>query len=264
MKYWFLFSFFLLKNYALMSQFTGIYVGQVNGDNVELNLNQDGSVLTGTMKDSKQTYMVSGTCNGYYMTAKAVEHSLSIVFILSGKLIEGGIAIDADLEYMGTKQKAFSTVLASTDPINEVPPVPPSYEDNITKSPGLPEALNGKYIDPLLIGTWREESHYSSGYGSDFSGSTYSYFSFNNNHTLSNGGSQVNISGSDFSGSSGGQNSGAILPNIWYYNIGNKIMIYANTNGTRQTLELGQYYIENGKMLFTQTNTGKKTLYTKM
>jgi hypothetical protein len=245
---------------VLFSQFSGQYKGQVNGDQVHLDLIQKGNIIEGKMKDSKQTYTVKGNATDLQIKAKAFEEQLGLTFLIDGNLEGKNLTLNAQLEYNGSLQPAFQALLTK---VSE-----PNSSKDLTAQPesvkGLPKEVVGKYIDPLLLGLWRSESHYSSGYGSSFSGSTYSYMEFFKNYTLADHGSQVNISDSNYSGTTGTPNGSKPIPNLWYYTQGNKIMVYLTNNGNPLVTELGTYYIENGKMLFTQVNTGKKILYTKI
>jgi hypothetical protein len=261
----------------IYSQFSGIFHGIVNNDPIVLDLQQNGDAITGQMKDSKQTYIIDAKAIGHSFTGKAKEKSLGLTFHLKGDLTNNDLQLKADLDVFGLKSPAFNTLF--TKQKNSNPAVKNKgtaqakseviENDNIENSsvsvnnPKAPSSLNGKSIDRELIGQWKQESHYNSGYGSDFSGSTYSYMSFNANHTMSDGGSQANISGSNYSGQSSDRTT-KIIPNVWYYTLGNKIIAVVSNAGKVTEGEMGTYFIKDGKMLFTQAKTNKKLLYYKM
>lgn len=241
----------------VVCQFQGKYLGTIHGDPVVIEVTQVGNSVSGIMKDSQQSYSLTGSCINYVFEGKAIEAALGISFILMGQLSENAITLDGDIEMFGSRQDAFNGTFSKVS--NESPNINVITNNSVITN--LPPDVKSKPIDPRLIGTWKQESNYLSGYASDFYGSTNSYMSFNANHTMSDKGSQVIISGSNYSGNSGGQTTGKVIPNIWYYTEGNKIMIYTTENNLNQHLELGTYFIEDYKMLFTQANTGKKILY---
>jgi hypothetical protein len=237
-----------------ISQFSGTYTANVNGDHVEIILQQSGSTITGSMKDSQQSYSVAGTTSGNHIDAKSTESSYGIVIYLSGDLSGSSINMEGSMDLQGVRQPAFAVLFSKVGTTNSY-----SKPSTVTNN-SIASDVKDKAIDAAIVGLWREESHYNS---SGFSGSTYTYSSFNADHTMSNHGSQATISGADYSGNSGGQAAANVIPNIWYYTSAGKIWVYSLQNGQYTQAELGSYYIENGKMLFTQANTGKKILYYK-
>jgi hypothetical protein len=258
MKHYLFLSLVTITNVAY-GQITGEYSGYVNGDPVALLLQQNGVVLSGKMNDSQQAYTIDGKVTNNIIDAKAVEPTMGLTILLSGSLIDKNtLQLKGDLLIAGAKTPAFNTTLTRNNTSSDAA----SAAVNST-STSRPKELVGKTIDPNLLGRWRQESHYSSGYGSSFSGSTYSYLTFNPDHTMSDNGSAASISGSDYSGQSGGRSIPKIIPNVWYYTSGNLIMAVINNNGAILVEKMGTYYIENGKMLFTQANTQKKFLYYK-
>jgi hypothetical protein len=249
---------------TLEAQNSGIYVGTVNGDIVTITLNQSGSSVNGSMKDSQQNYELNGSLVGNQFNATAVESNLGLKFYLTGNLQGDNLSMNAQLDLFGTMTPAFNTIFqkqnfnAQGSQHQELPTSPQVIQNANAEVTAI---LKNKNIDPYLIGNWREESHYSSGYGSDFSGVTYTYTSFNSDYTMSDRGSKATISGSNYSGQSGGSYNGNVIPNLWYYTEGNQIMAVVNNNGKIIQVPLGKYHIENGKMLFIQANTQKKILY---
>ncbi len=245
----------------IKAQLNGDFNGFVNGDNVVMSLSQSGSSVSGNMIDSKQTYTVSGTVSGNNFSGRAVEPTLGLTFLLSGIIKNNVLDINAKLDLQGQVMDAF-TATFTKNTMEEVNTSIPT----ISLDKNAPSFLKSKSIDSRLVGTWREESHYSSGSGENyFSGSTYTYQTFFANHTMSEVSSTATMSGSNYSGSSSDANQGLkIVPNVWYYTEGNKMIAYIKNGANYQSAEMGSYYIENNKMMFTQANTGKKILYTKM
>jgi hypothetical protein len=239
----------------MSAQFNGTYLAKVNGDDVTMILQQSGNAIKGSMKDSQQNYEVTGTAQGNQLEIKAVDKTYGITLDISGVLSGSNINMVGYLNVLGLKEKAFESVFVQNKANNSQKTQTTASNDQ------LPSEIKGKSIDPMIIGLWREESHYNS---SGFSGSTYKYSAFNNNHTMSDHGSQATMSGADYSGNSGGRTSGTVIPNLWYYTSNGKIWVVIIHNGERVHTELGTYYIENNKMMFTQANTGNKILYTKM
>ncbi len=260
LPYIFLISF-LNTVASLNAQFNWMYNGSVNGDDVTIEALSKGNMVSGTMKDSKQTYQLTGQLNDNVFEGKAIESSLGITFKLVGIISENTLLLEAFLDNNGTFQNAFSATFYQM----KMEAIIDNKNQNPSASNLVPNEVANKPIDPLILGLWREESHYNSGYGDQsFSGSTYSYMTFNADHTMSDNGSQASMSGSNYSGNAGGQSTAKVIPNLWYYTTDGKVMAFINNNGQKLTTALGSYYIENGKMLFTQVNTGKKILYIKM
>ncbi len=248
------------------AQVSGTYFSVVNGDNVEMELNEIDGQINGTMEDSKQEYTVVGTNKNGVLSLKASESTYGIVLFIQGKVVSQGIQMEADVDIYGVRQKAFSALFTKSENGNTNNQSVISNSSNNVSIPkaNAPAGLKGKSIDPAIIGVWREESHYSSGYGSNFSGSTYTYTGFNADHTMMQYGSKVTMSGENYSGSAGGIEGGQVMPNIWFYTENGKVMCIMNNNGQLITTPIGSYFIENGKMLFTQVNTNKKIIYYKM
>jgi hypothetical protein len=267
-KYTIAFIFIVSCLICLQAQYNWVLGGNVNGDFVTIRASTKEGKVTGVMEDSKQSYELTGTLIGSIFEAKASNTSLGITFLLIGRYSNNTLNIDGYIDNSGTNQKAFtaSLVQAIADGMSDQSQThQKESETSTSQTSSAPSAVESKTIDPLIIGLWKEESHYNSGYGDQaFSGSTYSYMTFNRDHTMSDNGSQATMSGSNYSGNAGGQATAKVIPNLWYFTSNGKIMVYLTENGQQLTTELGSYYIENGKMLFTQVNTGKKILYTKM
>lgn len=252
-----LFSILILSPMSLISQnvFVGKYSGQVNGDNIEMTLQNNGeNTLNGSMKDSQQSYVVNASTNGNKLTGTALESTMGLTFVLDGTLSGNQISMKMTIEVSGqsntmlvnfTKQNSVSQTTTKT---------PPQYS-----KPKLP---SGATNDPNLVGNWVKQEHYSSGYGSDaMHGSFNQSMILMADGSVSDGGNQAGISGSFYSARSAVEIQA--LPDVSWYNIANQLYLQATQNGQIQAVHLGQYYIENGKMLITGAN-GNKLFLTKM
>ncbi len=255
--------FYHINIYSILAQFNWLYYGKVKGDEVTLAGNYQGGKISGTMEDSQQKYELTASILNDNFNGRAVNDALGITFLLKGQFDGNNLYLDGYLEYLGSEQKVFSATFEKSPLV--IPPAPATEIYALSGTQSIPNEVSSKSIDPLIIGLWREESHYNSGYGDQaFSGSTYSYMRFNSDHTISENGSQASMSGSNYSGTAGGQSAGQVIPNLWYYTSNGKVITYIVDKGQKLTIELGSYYIEGDKMLFTQVNTDKKILYTKM
>jgi hypothetical protein len=242
---------------SIISQnvFVGKYIGQVNGDNIEMTLQNNGvNSLNGNMKDSQQSYTVNASTNGNKLTGTAIESTMGLTFVLDGTLSGNQLPMKMTIEVGGQSNTMLVNFVKQGGSKPQVPKETPQYS-----KPKLPSNATN---DPNLVGNWVKEEHYNSGYGSDaMSGSFSQSMILFANGSVSDGGSRAGVSGSNYSGSSEG--GGQALPNLLWYNIGNQLYLQATENGQTQAVHLGQYYIENGKMLITGTN-GKKLFLTKM
>ncbi|HMV24232.1 MAG TPA: hypothetical protein PKA71_07890 [Saprospiraceae bacterium] len=231
----------------LHSQISGKYHAFFNGDNISLELKQKDQAVTGTMKDSQQNYTIAGEKNATGFEGTAIDDKLGITFLITGTVSSIGLEMDFDIEYEGARTDAF-VVNFEKDGKGA------SVDKGSSKK-------SKKYIDPSIIGNWKHESFYSSGYGADaMSGSSVQYLSFNADGTMSDKGGEAMISGSDYSGNSGKGDGSGTVANLWYYTSGNSIIIYTMINGAEQEYPLGTYYIEDGKLLITAANGEKKLL----
>jgi hypothetical protein len=115
--------------------------------------------------------------------------------------------------------------------------------------------------DPNVVGKWTHQTNYNSGYGQEGTMSNEESIVFNENGTLSNGGSRTVTGGSDWSGTSGSA-AGGVIPGLYWYTENQQIFLTTTQNGKTETASLGRYYIEDGKMLITGAD-GTKMLYYK-
>jgi hypothetical protein len=248
---------------SLISQnvFVGKYTGQVNGDNIEMTLQNNGeNTLKGNMKDSEQTYVVNASFNGNKLSGTALESTMGLTFVLDGTLTGNQLPMKMTIEVGGQSNTMLVNFIKQGGVSQTKTAAPPP--DNLgTGQYSKPKLPSNATNDPNLVGNWVKEEHYSSGYGSDaMSGSFSQSMILYANGSVSDGGSRAGVSGSNYSGSSEG--GGEALPNVLWYNIGNQFYLQATENGQPQTVHLGKYYIENGKMLITGTN-GNKLFLTK-
>jgi hypothetical protein len=242
---------------SLISQnvFVGKYTGQVNGDNIEMTLQNNGAnSLNGNMKDSQQLYTVNASTNGNKLTGTAIESTMGLTFVLDGTLSGNQISMKMTIEVGGQSNTMLVNFTKKGGVSQTTTATPPQYSK--AKLPS--NATN----DPNLVGNWVKQEHYSSGYGSDaMHGSFNQSMILLADGSVSDGGNQAGISGSFYSASSAGEVKA--LPNVSWYNIANQLYLQATQNGQTQAVHLGQYYIENGKMLITGAN-GNKLFLTKM
>lgn len=228
------------------AQFGGQYTAFFNGDNITLELKEKGQSLTGTMKDSQQNYAIKAEKNGQGFEGTAVDDKLGITFMITATASAQGIDMDFDVDYEGSRTDAFLVNF-----------VKEGKEKNTANEGGK---KSKKPIDKRIVGQWKHESFYSSGYGSDgMSGSNTQYLAFNEDGTMTDMGNQASISGSNYSGNSGKGSGNGTVSNVWYYTQGNQIIVYTMVNGAEQEMPMGTYYIEDGKLLITQAN-GEKLL----
>lgn len=239
--------------FSALAQFAGTYNASLNGDNVTLTLEQNGKAITGLMKDSGQTYQIQGTAVNNRLDGKAVDQTYGITFFITAFPQDDVLEMDFDLDLGGYRQDAFNLQFNRTQK-DELKNLSANARNK------KPVSLAKKSIDPAIIGTWKHESFYSSGYGADaMSGSSVSYMSFNADGTMSDQGGNASISGSYYSGKSGQDGRTENITNIWYYTENSRIYIFSYQNGKEEAIELGKYYVENGNLLITASN-GNKTL----
>lgn len=238
--------------------FIGTYTGVLNGDNIKLILQTSANnTLVGKMTDSQQVYEVNATSNGSKMNGTAVEKTYNLTFQLNGTLKDNHLLMNMTIEILGQKQdmQVDFTRQGTSSSASKVAEQAPQYN-----KPKMPSS--GK-IDPNLVGKWVSEQHYNSGSGDNFFGSssTQSLIFFADG-SLSDGGSSVSVSGSNYYGNSSDKGQPTSLPNVSWYVQNQHIFIIGSENGQAQTVDLGKYYIENGAMLITGNN-GKKLLLQK-
>ncbi len=238
------------------AQWAGTYYGTVNGDAVVMNLLQDGTTVSGDMKDSQQTYLISGTATGNSFTGTAVESVSTIPFgltaerndaVLDCKLIVEMNGERGEFPFTVEKATAQETETASTQTENIPEKIP--FPADVT----FPVALQGR---------WTKSENYNSGYGDNYMGSTFSQsMTFYADGSISDNGSSATMSGSDYSGQSADTGTGKI-PGVGWYTKGKNLYIIAYAEGKWQSVLLGTWYTENNALLITGSN-GNKELFTR-
>jgi len=208
------------------------------------------------MQDSYNTYAVLGTTKSSTFTGTAQENSLGITFAMTA--LKQGPVLTTKLvfEFLGT-QKTMDIVFT------QIPAVRTS-EQQVSKATSTKHPVSGKPHDKNIIGLWSKESNYSSGYGSNGSyGSMSSKESleFLADGRIATGGSSTVIGGANYTGVA--TEGGRQIADGWYwYSENSKIFLHITQQGQTQTVALGKYYIENGRMLITAEN-GVKLLLTR-
>lgn len=230
-------------------------------DHVELSLTSNSNNrYVGKMYDSKQTYSVDIQTTGKQFEGTAVESSLNITFQINGQLIGKTMNMTMAFSFLG-ESATQSLVLNKIDNNSNSSQTAEHSKPN-TSNNGL-KAPSGAQRDANLVGKWQQSETYSSGYGSDsFFGTTVNNIIFLADGGLSDGGSQATMSGSSYYGNTG-TSAPQKIPNVIWYTLNSHIFLIATENGQTQTVDLGKYYIENGKILITGNN-GKKVLLTKV
>ena len=233
--------------------FIGNYTGVFNGDNVSLKLESAGNnLIKGSMKDSHTNYTISASFDGKKLTGIANENTLGLQFKMTSILKENILSTVFIYELFGLQEKMEVEFVK----LNSV---------SKTKTNSTPTTIiSNKSRDSRLIGTWVKEQNYSSGYGSNGtygSMSTRESMVFNQDGTMSDGGSSTVIGGNNYSGTSS-SNGGNVVAGLIWRTENSKIFLKITQDGKTQELELGKYFIENGRMLITASN-GEKLLLTK-
>lgn len=244
----------LMSVAGLHAQWAGTYHGTVNGDAVVMNLQQTGTTISGDMKDSQQTYTISGTVNGNSFTGTATENTYAIQFGLTAEKANAILNCQLIIEMNGeraevpfTVEKAGEASVEQTAATTETIPEKIPFPADAT----FPTALQGK---------WTKSETYNSGYGDNYMGSTFSQsMTFFADGSISDGGSSATMSGSDYSGQSSDSGSGK-LPGVGWYAKKNNLYLIAFAEGKWQSVLLGTWYTENNHLLITGAN-GDKQLF---
>lgn len=253
----FLVTFICFNMSQAQNPFQGTFLGELNGDRIVMTLLAQGNSLTGKMQDSQQTYEVTATQTGNRMQGQAVEQSLNLTFVLDGTLSGAELNMKMTVTVFGISQDMQVVFLKQGGTANTGQA--PTGGGNTGNTMKLPP---GKSVDPRIVGNWKREEMYNSGYGDNYmSANTVYRMAFNADGTMVDGGSQATISGGNYYGNSGGSQS-QVVPNVLFYTENSNIYLIVNENGTTQTVLLGRYYIENSSLLITAQN-GTKQLYTR-
>lgn len=238
------------------AQWAGTYYGTVNGDAVVMNLLQDGTIVSGDMKDSQQTYLISGTVSGNSFTGTAVESISAVSFGLTAERSDAVLDCKLIVELNGERGEfPFTVEKAAT---NETETASTQTENIPGKTPFPADAT----FPVALQGRWTKSENYNSGYGDNYMGSTFSQsMTLYADGSISDNGSSATMSGADYSGQSSDAGSGK-LPGVGWYAKGKNLYFIAYAEGKWQSVLLGTWYAENNALLITGSN-GNKELFTR-
>jgi hypothetical protein len=249
------FLFLFISTMTAQQTFTGTYTGLLNGEKVSLSLESaGGNLLKGEMKDSENTYVVNATWSKNTLKGNAVEKVWGIEFEMDATLNGSQLATTLTMDILGFKQGmevSFNKVQTAQTAQNTKP------------TTTVVNPVAGKSRDNNVAGTWVKESNYSSGYGFN---NTYGSMSsretmvFLPDGRMADGGSTTVISGGNYSGTSSG-GGGNVIDGVFWYTENSRIFLNITQEGQSQNVELGRYYIENGKMLITAANGEKLLLF---
>jgi hypothetical protein len=252
-----LFILFFIVWTTSYSQWSGNYEGALHGDKIILKLTQEGKdKVSGEMSDSYQSFKITGDLIENRLTGNAVEQSSGLKFALLGEIKGSTIEFKLVANILGLKSETPFTV--SKISVNQ------TSKTTETKSNSSSSSIaKGGSRDPKLVGRWTKNESYNSGYGDNFMGANFSQsILFLENGTVADGGSNANMSGSNYSGNSSVSGNTEAIPGLTWFTRENQLYLSYTTNGQTQTESLGRYYIENGKMLLTMAN-GSKILLTR-
>jgi hypothetical protein len=233
--------------------FVGQYSGQYNGDPVTMTLQGTTAALTGELNDGSNLYAITAKAAGNVLTGQAVEKTMNLTFALQGTLAGAQLTLNLTFNLLG-QTNTQTVVLTKQKATAQVAPANSTATTAGKPAPGQ--------RDPAVTGTWVKESIINSGYGDQFaSATTVQSLTFNANGTLRDEGSRTVTGGSNFSGDTG-TSAAKEVPGVTWYTENKNIYLIVTENGKTQTVKLGRYFIENGKMLITGDN-GKKELFYK-
>ena len=255
MRYILLFSILsLLQSIQAQSSdgLAGNYSASFNGDDLYLSLEKNsGNTYGGIMKDSYQTYTVALTAAGTRITGTAKESTLGLEFKITGQMQGDQLPLHFTIEVAG-ESNSMDIVF-----VREGSASMRGFNNDVQPSALVLPA--GAQHPQEVVGTWAKDELYQSGAGDNYMGSSFSQsMTFLPDGRLSEGGSNANISGSNYSGHSSGQ-GGGIIPGAAWYTIGNQLYLMFTENGQTQNVALGKYYVEGNNMLLTASD-GEKIL----
>ena len=246
---------------SLFSQtsFSGTYSGQVNGDQVKLNLQLvSANQFQGTMEDSQQKFNIKAELKESQLVGFATEASMGLDFQFTAKLESQQLIVSLFLAEIGMTEPLIFNLNQDQQASDAKPPA------HSNSSPSN-QAINFKFPkeaqhNPELSGIWRKEEQYNSGFGDTYMGASSSQkLILYSNGAVADGGSQTTLSGSNYLGQSEG--GFQALPNVFWYNVSNQLYLVTIEDGKTNTVHLGKYYIENGAMLITSSNGIKSLFY---
>lgn len=241
------FAFIMSCNSPVEAQIEGIYIGEINGATATLTLKkQTQTTYSGTMQDGYQNYVVSTQIDNNCMKGNAMETSLNIEILISGCFKNNQIEIDFDFSKIGVAETQKVLFIKENKPNNSEVSLKSTNERDLQ-----------------MVGLWKQEQLYNSGYGSNYFGGSFTQkIIFYADGSLADGGSQSTISGNDYSGNST-SGRGSKVSGVSWFTKNKHLYIKVFQNGQSQTADAGKYYIEDGKLLITDQN-GNKTLLIKI
>jgi hypothetical protein len=253
----FLLLFGVVETYAQsVSPFPleGHYSATLNGDRIRLDLlHEGGSIYTGKMDDSYQSYVVHLELTGTKVTGQAIENSLGLTFEVTGTFQGSALPLNFSFEFNGEKNSMdvmFAKASSSEAPIE-------TGSNNTSPDLVFPA---GATHPADLVGTWMKEELYQSGYGDGYMGAGFSQkMTFFPDGHVAEGASSSYISGSYYSGQSFGDGDG-VIPGLAWYTIGKVFYIQLTENGKTQHIPLGTYYVEGNNMMITASSGDKLLL----
>lgn len=253
-----LFTTFLLFFFYLSSTaqtFEGNWVGQVSNQSVSLqsemiikkiNANQLEGELIVTSNGAKDVYTLKATVIANTAMGK-------LTYKVDGTIFDCSLVIKS--------QEIQQVISFQGQPILDGK-YAKSNGSVATRETTKPDNL---FRDPKLIGKWTYSENYSSSGG--FYGSVNSTIILNADGTIDDGGATSYASGSGNSVMNKGTENQTIAQlkalNAKWFTKGNIFCWRIVINGKTTDVENAKYYIENGTLLLTDLQTGKKTLYQK-
>lgn len=228
-------------------QWNGTYNGIVNGDPVRMTLSQNGEEITGQLRDSYQTYDITGLVSGDLLEGAATETNTRLQFGLQARLesetLSGKLVLEAE---GGRAEVPFILTRQGTGP-------EPITGASVPFPPGAQHPAE-------LCGGWTQNESYNSGSGDAFMGANFSQsMAFLPGGGLADGGSRASMSGSDYYGQSSGSGSG-LLEGVGWYALGNQLYLLVFQQGSWQPVHLGRWYVEGNHLLITGANNQKLLL----
>ena len=248
-----IFGWFLLlaaTTPVLASSVAGSYQGMLSGEPVALQLQQDGHRISGTLSDTTYSYELEATVDGLRLSGRAIQPELGLIVTLEGPIRPDGLDLNISLTLLGqtaTERVWFSRRGTARGSDRE-------------QAADAPRAAPSGQRDPAMIGHWVHEELYNSGSGADFMGTsnTQSMVLLADGR-IANGGSAVHMGGSNYSGYSSDAGGDVVAGASWSTRDQH---LWFSEDATGQQVDLGRYFVENGRLLLTGNN-GQKMLFTR-
>lgn len=230
------------------------YAGRMqSGEPIELTLSGMEGAVTGTLSDNVHAYRVTAAIDGGQLVGHADQDTLGLRVGLRGDVQAAGMTLEIRLSILG-EEASEQIWLARSDAGRHA-----SVEAERTHpEPGLSSAPGER--DPALVGHWVHEEIYNSGSGADFLGaSSRRGLILRADGGVADGGSAVSLSGDGYLGQSSDGGSG-VVPGVTWFSRGQHLWLHNAADG--QTVDLGRYYAEPGRMMVTAEN-GRRMLFTR-